>query len=241
GVGGAARGRIVERVLVLVPLVLGLVIGVATGGKIGNLADLKFRWPWFVLVVLVVREAVILTPLNQVDGMQYVYAAALAALVAWTALHVKRLPGVWVVTLGAAMNLIVIVANGARMPVAPALATTFQHRGHLGQYVLMSSSTNLNWLADWIGFPWPVRGARRWLIVRERLVPETDVLERTVETNRAVFWRRAVYISVLPIVYFGLAYFLFNLLPEDALAALPQFLQLVFTQLIYLFFLLGAN
>src|SRR5438128_2967344 len=83
--------------------------------------------------------------------------------------------------------------------------------------------------------------ARRWLIVRERLVPETDVLERTVETNRAVFWRRAVYISVLPIVYFGLAYFLFNLLPEDALAALPQFLQLVFTQLIYLFFLLGAN
>jgi cell division protease FtsH len=82
---------------------------------------------------------------------------------------------------------------------------------------------------------------RRWLIVRERLVPETDVLERTVETNRAVFWRRAVYISVLPIVYFGLAYFLFNLLPEDALAALPQFLQLVFTQLIYLFFLLGAN
>jgi cell division protease FtsH len=62
-----------------------------------------------------------------------------------------------------------------------------------------------------------------------------------VETNRAVFWRRVVYVSVLPIVYFGLAYFLFNLLPEDALAALPQFLQLVFTQLIYLFFLLGAN
>jgi cell division protease FtsH len=83
--------------------------------------------------------------------------------------------------------------------------------------------------------------ARRWLIVRERLVPEADMLERTVETNRAVFWRRVVYVSVLPIVYFGLAYFLFNLLPEDALAALPQFLQLAFTQLIYLFFLLGAN
>src|SRR4029077_2994256 len=83
--------------------------------------------------------------------------------------------------------------------------------------------------------------ARRWLIVRERLLPETDVLERTGETNRAVFWRRGVYLSVLPIIYFGAAYFLFNLLPEDAIAALPQFLQLVFTQLIYLFFLLGAN
>jgi hypothetical protein len=146
-------------VLVLVPLVLGLVIGVAAGGKIANLANLKFRWPWFVLVVLVIREAVLLTPLSEVDGVQYVYAAALAALVAWTALHIKRLPGVWVVTLGAAMNLVVIVTNGGRMPVAPALGTTLLERGHLGQYELMGPGTNLNWLADWIGFPWPVHGA----------------------------------------------------------------------------------
>ncbi len=145
--------------LVLVPLVVGLVIGVAAGGKIGNLATLRFRWPWFVLVVLVIREAVLLTPLNRIDGVQYVYAAALAALVAWTALHVKRLAGVWLVTAGAALNLVVILANGARMPVAPELAGVLVQRGHLGQYVLMGPGTNLNWLADWIGFPWPVKGA----------------------------------------------------------------------------------
>ena len=145
--------------LVLVPLVAGLLIGVATGGDIGNLAHLRFRWPWFVLAVLVIREAVLLTPLNRVDGVQYVYVAALAALVAWTALHIKRVPGVWVVTAGAASNLVVILANGARMPVAPALAGVLVQRGHLGQYVLMGSNTHLNWLADWIGFPWPVRGA----------------------------------------------------------------------------------
>ncbi len=97
-------------VLVLVPLVAGLLIGLATGGNIGNLAHMRFRWPWFVLAVLVIREAVIL-------------------------------------------------ANGARMPVTPDLAGVLVQRGHVGQYVLMSSSTNLNWLADWIGFPWPVRGA----------------------------------------------------------------------------------
>jgi hypothetical protein len=45
------------------------------------------------------------------------------------------------------------------MPVAPALAGVLVQHGHVGQYVLMSSNTNLNWLADWIGFPWPVRGA----------------------------------------------------------------------------------
>jgi hypothetical protein len=146
-------------VLVLVPLVAGLVIGVAAGGKLANLAHMRFRWPWFVLAVLVIREAVVLRPLNEIEGVQYVYAAALAALVGWTGWHIKRLPGVWVVSVGAAMNLIVILANGARMPVAPALAGVLVQRGHLGQYVLMGPGTNLNWLADWIGFPWPVRGA----------------------------------------------------------------------------------
>jgi hypothetical protein len=146
-------------VLVLVPLVLGLLIGVLTGGKIGNLAALRLRWPWFVVAVLLVREAVLLKPLNGIEGVQYAYAAALAALVGWTAWNVKRLPGVWVVSVGAAMNLIVILANGARMPVAPDLAGVLVQRGHVGQYVLMGSGTNLNWLADWIGFPWPVRGA----------------------------------------------------------------------------------
>jgi hypothetical protein len=145
--------------LVLVPFLLGLLIGVAGGGKLSNLAGLRFRWPWFVLAVLVIREAVLLRPLNQVDDIQYVYAAALAGLVAWTGLHVRRLPGVWVVTLGAAMNLIVILANGARMPVSASLAGVLVQRVHAGQYVVMGPDTHLSWLGDWIGFAWPVGGA----------------------------------------------------------------------------------
>ncbi len=145
--------------VVLVPLVAGLLIGLATGGNIGNLAHMRFRWPWFVLAVLVIREAVLLTPLNRIEGVQYVYVAALAALIVWTAWHVRLVPGVWVVTAGATLNLVVILANGARMPVAAALAGVLVERGHVGQYVLMSSNTNLNWLADWIGFPSPLRGA----------------------------------------------------------------------------------
>jgi len=82
---------------------------------------------------------------------------------------------------------------------------------------------------------------RRWLIVRERLAPETDVLERTVETNRAVFWRRMFFIALVPLLYFGVSYMFFGLAPEDALAALPDFLALALTQLVYLLFLLGAN
>jgi hypothetical protein len=146
-------------VLVLVPLVLGLVIGVAAGGKLGNLAYLRFRWPWLVLLVLVIREGVLFPPFNRIEGIQYVYVAAQAGLVAWTAWHIKRLPGVWLVTVGAAMNLVVILANGGRMPATASVTSVLAQRGHLGQYVLMGPGTNLNWLGDSIVFPWPVPGA----------------------------------------------------------------------------------
>jgi hypothetical protein len=145
--------------LVLVPLVVALALGFLSGGRVGDLANLRFRWPWFVLAVLVIREAVLFRPLNRIDGVQYVYAAALAGLVAWTAWHIKRVPGVWLVTVGAATNLVVVLANGARMPVAPELAGILVNRGHLGQYTLLGPDTRLNWLADWIGFTWPVPGA----------------------------------------------------------------------------------
>jgi cell division protease FtsH len=82
---------------------------------------------------------------------------------------------------------------------------------------------------------------RRWMIVREHIAPEADVNTRTVETNRSIFWKRVLILSLIPILYFGAANLLFGLAPEDALLALPQFMQTALTQLIYLFFLLMAN
>jgi hypothetical protein len=146
--------------LLLAALCVGLALGVATGGKLGNLANLRFRWPFFVLAVLLLREVGVLTPLSRVEGAQIVYAVSLAGLVAWTIWHVDRLTGVWLVSIGAALNLIVIAANGGRMPVAPELAAHGSHvlvdRGIVGQYVLMGSGTHLNWLSDWLALPGPV-------------------------------------------------------------------------------------
>jgi cell division protease FtsH len=82
---------------------------------------------------------------------------------------------------------------------------------------------------------------RRSLILRERISPESDTLTRTVETNRAIFWRRALFLAALPILYFTGAYFLFNLEPADALAALPQAIVSGLTNLLYVLFLLAAN
>lgn len=134
----------------LFAIVAGLVFGLVTGGKITNLALLRFRWPWLILAAVAARAAVLLTPLNRVDGTQYVYVIALAAIVAWTIAHFKRLPGVWLVTAGTLLNLLVIVANGARMPVAPEAAASLARHGTFGPYAVMGAHTNLNPLGDWI-------------------------------------------------------------------------------------------
>jgi len=82
---------------------------------------------------------------------------------------------------------------------------------------------------------------RRWLIVRETVGPETDVLQRTVETNRAIFWRRILYLAAIPVLYFGFMYFVFGLGPEEAVAVIPQLLQSFLTNLLYIIFLIIAQ
>jgi hypothetical protein len=137
-------------VIWLVALVVALVAGLLAGGSIENFARLKFRWPLLVLAAVVVREVVLLTPFGRVEGSEYLYVAALAAIVAWTILHFDRLPGIWFVTAGGLLNLVVIVANLGRMPVAADLAGPLLSRGHIGQYTLMGPDTHLSFLGDWI-------------------------------------------------------------------------------------------
>jgi hypothetical protein len=148
--------------LLLAALVIGLALGMATGGRLGNLSNLRFRWPFFVLAVLLIKEVGLITPLSRVDGAQIVYAVSLAALVAWTIWHIDLLPGVWLVSIGAALNLVVVVANSGRMPVARELAARGSHilvdRGVVGQYIIMGPNTHLTWLADWLALPGPLGG-----------------------------------------------------------------------------------
>jgi hypothetical protein len=145
--------------LVLAPLVIGAVAGLAAGGRLQNWLDAPFRWPALVIGALVVREAVAFTPLGRIEALRYVYVLFILVLLGWTAWHIKRMPGVWIVSIGAAMNLVVIAANDFRMPVARAGAGRLVEIGHTGQYVLMDSSTRLAWLGDWIVLPTWLGGA----------------------------------------------------------------------------------
>jgi len=142
--------------LFLFAIVLGVVFGLLTGGRVGNLARIRFRWAWFVVAVVIVREGVLITPLKHIEGAQYVYALALVGIIVWTVWQRKRLMGIWLVSVGTALNLLVILANGARMPVAPEFAPSLVGKDPIGQYVVMGDGTRLNLLADWIRlYPFP--------------------------------------------------------------------------------------
>jgi len=82
---------------------------------------------------------------------------------------------------------------------------------------------------------------RRWLILRESIQPEKDTMTRTVETNRAIFWRRAIFVAAVPVLYFAGAYYLFQMEPLTALDALPGAIVSGLTNLLYILFLLAAN
>ena len=136
-------------------IAFGVALGVAGGGNLSNLARLKFRWPLLLVAAVALRYVVIFSPLSRVEGAQYVYAVSLALIALWTLWHLRLLPGVWLVTLGALLNLIVVVANGGRMPVDATLAARqlggiLVERGHIGQYTVMGPDTHLGFLGDWV-------------------------------------------------------------------------------------------
>src|SRR5258706_2493875 len=82
---------------------------------------------------------------------------------------------------------------------------------------------------------------RRSLIIREMAPAEADVLERTVETNRAIFWKRILYVLAIPVLYFVMMDVLFGLGPADAIAVIPVVLQGLSTNLLYVIFLIIAQ
>ena len=129
--------------LFLVSLAIGLIAGLVTRGSLLAIGGLQVRWPAIVVIALLVRFATVLTPLRHVDGIQYLYAISFLVLVGWCIWNLQRIRGVWIVTIGAALNLVVIAANAGRMPVSASAAG-------VATYTPMTASTHLNWLGDWI-------------------------------------------------------------------------------------------
>ena len=147
--------------LLVAGAILGLVAGLLTGGSIQNVLSRRMRWPLVVIVAFLVKELEIRTPLGFTGAAPFLFVLSLAVLIAWTIWHVRELPGIWMVGVGMTMNLVVVLANGGRMPVISQAALRFGPReladqGVWAQYAVMGPDTRLNWLADWILVPRPL-------------------------------------------------------------------------------------
>jgi uncharacterized protein DUF5317 len=108
-------------VFILYAIPLGILLGLVRGGRLGNLAELRFEWGWLVLAGLVAQVAIFSEPVGRVvGGAAPVLYVASSLLVLAAVLRNLRLSGLKLVAAGAISNLVAIVANGGYMPADPA-------------------------------------------------------------------------------------------------------------------------
>jgi hypothetical protein len=102
--------------LILGVIVVGILVGFALRGNLRNLAQLHFRW-WGLAFLAAVLQFV---PAPSSSGLRWVGAALLiasyAVVVAFVALNIT-VPGLWLIAVGFALNIVAIGLNGG-MPVS---------------------------------------------------------------------------------------------------------------------------
>jgi hypothetical protein len=119
-IGWALTGRDTGAVFILYAIPLGLLLGFLAGGRLGNLAAVRFRLGWVAMAALVLQLG-LFSPLADGFPTELVRAAYVlsTALVIAVVVANVRLTGVPLIVLGAACNLAAIVANGGAMPASP--------------------------------------------------------------------------------------------------------------------------
>ncbi len=111
---------------ILYALIAGIVVGVATGGRVAALAEIRFRWAPLILVgflaQIVLFSDVVAERVG--DAGPILYMASTLVVVA-AVLRNLDLPGLPLIVLGAACNMAAIISNGGYMPTTEAAAATF--------------------------------------------------------------------------------------------------------------------
>jgi hypothetical protein len=106
--------------LLLYAVVLGLVIGLASGGRLSGLAQAPVRlWP-VALLGLLFQVLLFSSPLAAVVGRlgPSLYVASTAIVLMALIINLRQ-PGFPLIILGAFLNFAVIAANGGQMPASP--------------------------------------------------------------------------------------------------------------------------
>ena len=147
--------------LIGVVLVLCLASVPLAGGRLGALADVRFRAAWLA-VVAIAAQILIISVTPQGGGFLH-HAAHLGsyALIAAFLWVNRGIPYLWLAALGGALNLTAIIANGGVMPAtAGALAAAGMPAEKTGEFAnsAVVESSALSWLGDVFAVPasWPL-------------------------------------------------------------------------------------
>ena len=157
--------------MILAAAVLSAVlIGLARGGRLRQLANLPLRWAWIALVAFGLQIYLIYFPEPVNDGIfsprviVLMFSYALLFAVIW---RNRALPGFWLIGLGFLSNFAVMLLNGGYMPITPdALAQVGHSRNILSpepgarvratkDIVLPREQTFAWWLSDIFVLPPP--------------------------------------------------------------------------------------
>lgn len=148
---------------VLAVLIAALIVSLLTGGRLRHIENFRLRALPLGIGAFVV-QVLIFTPRGESLLGALVpafYVLSLVMLIAFLLANLKVF-GVPILLVGLLLNVIVIGANGGRMPANPqALIATGQSSaaerlvrdGHAANVVLMGSQTKLNFLGDYIVLP----------------------------------------------------------------------------------------
>jgi Family of unknown function (DUF5317) len=147
-------------VFILYAVPIGLIAGLVLGGRLAALGELRLRLAWLALLAYV-AQGVLFAP--RIGAHLGGWAPALYILTNLLVLAAivanRRVPGMSVVALGAALNLVVIVANGGYMPADRAayerLGMTIEGYAN----TRFSVDPVLGLFGDWIALPAWLPGA----------------------------------------------------------------------------------
>jgi Family of unknown function (DUF5317) len=156
GVGQQTKGVFV---LLVLALLTGLLVARARGGTLDALGRIRVRLGWFVLVAVGALIVAAVAPRLQTIG--WLVAAVSIAVLAGAN---RRIPGLFLLFVGLALNTVAIAANHGKMPVSTAaISSAGLHEAKFARsdhYVLADHDTHLRPLGDVIAFPfWGVPAA----------------------------------------------------------------------------------
>jgi hypothetical protein len=185
--------------ILLYAIGIGLLVGRAAGGRVAALAGIHIHW-WGLALGGLVFQLVLFGPLvaeRVGDAGPALYVAS-SAIVFIALLRNLGLPGFPLLAVGAALNMLVIVANGGYMPSAAEAWELLNGVARVptmdfSNSTLIGPGTTLPFLGDVFALPRPIPLANvfsvgdvligvgaAWCVIRSMIVPTTREWRPTV-------------------------------------------------------------